>query len=258
MNSHRIISNKYLYIDLGFYKGPLNILYHILQKNEIAIREIAMKDIVFQLKEKARDTIDIELIEDSIDLINKLLVYKIESLIFESNEEKNAELEYDEDIADEYDNYFELQEAKKLTLHLKERFYNTQNVYFMEDFLYSDAYENIEETLKVSLSGIIKAYMDIFMSIDDFPLKQALTTIEVSISKIKETILKYLKNKTSLYLKRDLFNSLIDYSEKADQILTFWTVLSLEKENKIITCQSGNFRDIEIVKKRYGKKRDKK
>lgn len=238
-------------VDLGFYQGPLNLLLYILQKNELSIKEIVMKDIVEQLRDKASGSIDFDILESAIYLINKLILLKIDSLISDKKEDIQVIIESIESELDEFDNFVELQKIKKLAQKLKILYDHNQKIHFPGDFRYGDFcdFDILEERIDVSLSNIIKSYIDIFLSYDEFPLKKALSTMEVSVGEMRNSIMRFISKKKELSFKNDLLKNSSISKNRSDQVLVFFTILSLEKDNIIKTVQKKNFDDIRIIKK---------
>ncbi len=253
-----LLSDSSFNIDLGFYKGPLDILFHILLKKEIGIDEVIMKDIVEQLNERVVDRIDFNILESSISLINKLILMKIESLLFESEGEDKLDLLDIEQDADDYDSFLEFQKIKNLSSKLKGMFECQQKIYFMNDFICSDTYETMEESFEVSVSAIIQSYIDLFLYYEEFPLKKALSQVELSVQEMRDRILACVRKIKELRFKQDLCPAISLEKKREDLALAFFTILSLEKDNYIRCYQEENFDDIRIIKRRNERKRIKK
>jgi len=245
-------------IDIGCYRGPLNILLHILQKREIEIREIVMRDIVHQLGETAQENMDFVMLEDSIGLIAKLILLKIECLIRQDRPEDFDITEDTDPELNEYDNYVELQGIKRLAVKLRENLIRSQKIHYLADFICTDCLDTTGENLDVSVSGIIRSYIDLFLSYEEFPLKKALSREEVSIQEMRHKMLSFISRIKSLQLKKDLFPALCAEGKREDLVLAFFTMLSLERDSLIHCCQEKNFDDIYIEKRGYGKQRNKK
>lgn len=256
MNCHPLAKKDSLIVDIGFYKGPLYILYHILERREVSIGEIGMQEIVRQLRSRSKERFDLDLIESSIHLIYRLLLLKIESLL--SSPENKYQMETMEEKEEDVDDFYyrmELARIKKLSVLLREILEKSLKNNFLNEFVLLNYYDRVEESIIANLSSIISSYSEIFLNEHEFPLKKTLSKIEISIDEIREKILIKLRKEAALMLKKDLIPLVCKDESKLDRVLTFWTVLSLEKDRKILTRQENNFEDIEIIKRNAGSNR---
>lgn len=245
-----------LNVKLDAFEGPFDLLFHLIEKNEIDIYDIPIADLTDQylsyLKNMSREQLDIA----SEFLVMAATLVKIKSqmlLPIRQDDDKQVKLELaadEEDIDPRAELVRRLVEYKKYKViaEILQEKEDKENKLFKkppQDF----SYLNTEEDL--SLSGItLKDLESIYKNLNN--KKQVKPKIHIvkkdSISltlKIKE-VYHIVKNND----KKILFSNLTDKkSTLGELVVTFLAVLELVKLNKITAYQNMLFGEIVIFQR---------
>lgn len=233
-------------IRLAVFEGPLDLLLHLIEKEEMDIYEIDIAPITDQYIE-AMHRLGLDEISDFIVMAATLLYIKSKQLLPVHQDLIEGEIE-DFDIASREELIVKLVEYKKYK-HLAERLRDLEsersNLYTRKsiDFTpyYSDEKENpIGDT---TLFQLIAAFDHILLkqtyNLPYTKVEQEVATIEEKI----EELLKMLVENNGTIMFSDIFRH---NQSRQHLVLTFLGVLDLIKENAIFCTQDENFQDIRI------------
>lgn len=240
-------------VKLESFEGPLDLLFHLIEKNEIDIYNIPISDITNQYLDYINEMhkFDMDVASEFLVMAATLLEIKSRMLLPNPVEEQ---LEFDvQGLDPRKDLVLKLIEYKKyknVANYLKEREEIFGKTHFkqqdnIEEFIgkidYKDKDNAMEKELLVNaMNRIFKKLSKIDKSRKEFfkELKRDIFTvekkIEILIEKVKiEKEIKFL----------NLFNGV---NSKMEVIVTFLALLELLKLKKISIKQEGQFSDIYI------------
>lgn len=238
-----------LNVKLEAFEGPFDLLFHLIEKNQIDIYDIPIAQLTDQYLEYLE-----HIKENKIDLASEFLVMAATLLSIKSRmllpglkDPVQLELTVGDDDQDpraglvnmlvEYKKYKEIAEALKSMEEDQRKIFKRPP----EDlsFLWNGEFtiSNVSlDTLKSIFSNLIakknKGEKFNTVSKDPYPLSK----------KIKE-IRKVIAGRTSIFFSR-LFNK---RSSKLELIVTFLAILELVKMNKITAAQEHLFDDILVI-----------
>lgn len=233
-------------IQLKVYEGPLDLLYDMISKQKIDIKDISIIDITKQYINyiTALEKMDLEIASEFITMASKLLEIKSRYLLYkqkDNNEVEDPRLELME----------KLEEYKKFKLasqDLKDNITYVDDLYYRkkEEIIIDDSM-NIDDISIDAIKNILPYILKV-KSEDNKPHKDEkldkivrgrIVPVEEKIAYIREIISR--DNEVS-------FIKVIENVDKDEVIATFLSVLELIKSREIVVYQDLFFDDILIKK----------
>ena len=233
-------------VQLKVYEGPLDLLYDMISKQKIDIKDISIIDITKQYINyiTALEKMDLEIASEFITMASKLLEIKSRYLLYkqkDNNEVEDPRLELME----------KLEEYKKFKLasqDLKDNITYVDDLYYRkkEEIIIDDSM-NIDDISIDAIKNILPYILKV-KSEDNKPQKDEklekivrgrIEPVEEKIAYIREIISR--DNEVS-------FIKVIENVDKDEVIATFLSVLELIKSREIVVYQDLFFDDILIKK----------
>ena len=233
-------------VQLKVYEGPLDMLYDMISKQKIDIKDISIIDITKQYINyiTALEKMDLEIASEFITMASKLLEIKSRYLLYkqkDNNEVEDPRLELME----------KLEEYKKFKLasqDLKDNITYVDDLYYRkkEEIIIDDSM-NIDDISIDAIKNILPYILKV-KSEDNKPHKDEkldkivrgrIVPVEEKIAYIREIISR--DNEVS-------FIKVIENVDKDEVIATFLSVLELIKSREIVVYQDLFFDDILIKK----------
>ena len=222
------------------FEGPLDLLLHLIKKDNIDIFNINISDITNQYLNYINHLESLNLNVDSEYLVmaSELTLLKSRELLPHNDEEIDDE----EDPRSELiSRLIEYQKYKDACAELKEFEADRKNYFTKAPSLLNEFHENgpiISDDL--SLDDLIKAFLK-FQEKKEFekPLNTVVTKKEYSVHKRSKEIMDRLKKK-----KKAFFEDLFDIYKKDYVVVTFLAILNLAKNGDIILKQDNNLDSI--------------
>ena len=231
-------------VQLKVYEGPLDLLYDMISKQKIDIKDISIIDITKQYINyiTALEKMDLEVASEFITMASKLLEIKSRYLLYkqkDNNEVEDPRLELME----------KLEEYKKFKLasqDLKDNITYVDDLYYRkkEEIIIDDSM-NIDDISIDAIKNILPYILKV-KSEDNKPQKDEklekivrgrIVPVEEKIAYIREIISR--DNEVS-------FIKVIENVDKDEVIATFLSVLELIKSREIVVYQDLFFDDILI------------
>ena len=233
-------------VQLKVYEGPLDLLYDMISKQKIDIKDISIIDITKQYINyiTALEKMDLEIASEFITMASKLLEIKSRYLLYkqkDNNEVEDPRLELME----------KLEEYKKFKLASQDL---NDNITYVDDLYYRKKEEiiiddsmNIDDISIDAIKNILPYILKV-KSEENKPHKDEkldkivrgrIVPVEEKIAYIREIISR--DNEVS-------FIKVIENVDKDEVIATFLSVLELIKSREIVVYQDLFFDDILIKK----------
>ena len=217
------------------FEGPLDLLLHLIKKNEYDIFDINISEITIQYLNYIKRLEDLDLSVDSEYLVmaSELSYLKSRELLpidSDSEEEEDPK-------QDLINRLIEYQKYKDVCDKLREcesdrKQYYTKAPSLLNEFHGSEAMIGDD----ISIDDLVQAFMNFQQKKElDKPLNTVVTKKEYSVHKRSSEILKRLKNK-----KKIIFDDLFDIYKKDYVIVTFLAILDLAKKGNISLKQDRN------------------
>lgn len=234
-------------VQLKVYEGPMDLLYDLVTKHKIDIKDIAISEITKQYLDYlgAMEAMDMEITSDFITMASKLVEIKSRYLLYlqrEDSEEEDPRIELVERLK-EYKKYKQVsKELKEKADEEHERFFRKKEEVIIEDEL------SLED---VSIAKMMELLPKLLKNIDKKEEETKNDVLERLVNrKIISVEEKIVSLRRALSVKdRISFLENVDQSDRGDIIASFLCVLELIKEKEIIVTQDDFFEDIVIVKR---------
>ncbi|SNX55399.1 segregation/condensation protein A [Thermoanaerobacterium sp. RBIITD] len=230
-------------IKIETFEGPFDLLFHLIEKNEIDIRDIPIAKVLDQYMEylNTMQELDLDVTTEFILMAATLLEIK-SSMLLPKVQADGRQMEMEE--ADPREELVErLLEYKKYKMFANEL--KKLNLYGMRFFREIPDIKYIDKSLslKYTASDLKSAYLKITNKLNNniMPIKYAKDKFTVE-DKIKQFIDKLVLRP---FIK---FSEFIRNCQKIEKVVSFMALLELVKLNKIIAEQNKIFGDI-IIKR---------
>jgi len=238
-------------LKLDTFEGPIELLYHLIEKNEIDIHDIPIAQLADQYIEIIKDfPPDMESLSSFLVMAATLLEIKSKLLLPPKKKDDEEALDPREELVRRLLEYKKFREISEI---LKSKGSELGTAVFKEmDKTVSGLFElppgEVSEVLDgVSLNSLFDVFIDVLnrkeLKVDKIrssfgSVKRDEFTIEEKINHLK-SILKFRK-KISF---REVFEN---FSDKGEVIVTFLALLELIKQKEVRIKQTDIFKDIEI------------
>lgn len=234
-------------VQLKVYEGPMDLLYDLVTKHKIDIKDIAISEITKQYLDylDAMEAMDMEITSDFITMASKLVEIKSRYLLYlqrDDSEEEDPRIELVERLK-EYKKYKQIsKELKEKADEEHERFFRKKEEVIIEDELSLEdvSIAKMMELLPKLLKNIDKKEEAPKNDILDKLVNRKIVSVEEKIVSLRNVL--STKGKVS-------FLETVDQNDRGDIIASFLCVLELIKEKEIIVTQDDFFEDIIIVKR---------
>lgn len=239
-------TNKYA-IKIENFKGPIDLLLHLIDKNKMNICDVKLSEITDQYIEyiKKMEEMNLEITSEFLVMASTLIYIKSKSIL-PKNVEEEEEISAEELLHRiiEYKKYKEI--TKKLRQMYEEsgvRYYKApENIKLPKQELKENQYneENIVSVYKQLLERNTQKINENAKNIE----KIAITDTYTVASKVKEMLKELIKK------PKFVFNALFSLNkcEKEEVITAFSGLLELSRRNKVVTSQDEIFGDISVQK----------
>ncbi|MBP2071708.1 MAG: segregation and condensation protein [Thermoanaerobacterium sp.] len=230
-------------VKIETFEGPFDLLFHLIEKNEIDIKDIPIASVFEQYMEylNAMQEMDLDIATEFILMAATLLEIK-SSMLLPKAQPEGKQLELDDVDPREIlvERLIEYKKYKVIANKLK-----TSNVYGLRFFKEEPEIKYIDKSLLLNYSAddLKKAYIKILKrsNSDVIPIKYAKDQFTVE-DKIKE----FLKNLIVTPIMK--FSDFVFNRHKVEKVVSFMALLELIKLNKVVAEQKKIFGDI-IIKK---------
>lgn len=231
-------------VQLKVYEGPLDLLYDMISKQKIDIKDISIIDITKQYINyiTALEKMDLEIASEFITMASKLLEIKSRYLLYkqkDNDEIEDPRLELMEKL-EEYKKFkLASQDLKDNITYIDDLYYRKKEEIVIDDTMDLD---NISiDAIKNILPYILKVKSEENKSQKDERLEKIvrgrIVPVEEKIAYMREIINR--DNEVS-------FTKVIENVDKDEVIATFLSVLELIKSREIVVYQDLFFDDILI------------
>ena len=233
-------------VQLKVYEGPLDLLYDMISKQKIDIKDISIIDITKQYINyiTALEKMDLEVASEFITMASKLLEIKSRYLLYkqkDNNEVEDPRLELMEKL-EEYKKFkLASQDLKDNITYVDDLYYRKKEEIIIDDTM--DLHDISIDAIKNILPYILKVKSEDNKPQKDEKLEKIvrgrIVPVEEKIAYIREIISR--DNEVS-------FIKVIENVDKDEVIATFLSVLELIKSREIVVYQDLFFDDILIKK----------
>ncbi|MDK2835394.1 MAG: segregation and condensation protein [Thermosediminibacterales bacterium] len=240
-------------VKIEVFEGPFDLLFHLIEKQEMDIYDIPISQITDQYLEYIYklNMIDLEPASEFLVMAATLLEIKSKMLLPNPKIDKSNVEDTENDPRQELvEKLLEYKTFKRIAAYLKKLHEKRKHYYSKQpEDLYIYAKEKANPLGDVSIKDLIKAFISIQKKETvNQSIIQTVYKDKVSVEmKIKE-IATIVKEK-----KKVSFKTLIKTSRKSTIVFTFLGLLELIRLKKVFVCQNSLFDDMLIYDMDYYK-----
>lgn len=237
-------------IKLETFEGPLDLLLHLIDKEEMDIYDIQIAKITDQYLQylNTMQDLQLEIASEFIVMAATLLSIKSKLLLpAHSDNEPLMDFEYEEDDPREelIHRLIEYKKYKELSVHLKELEIARSQIFTrspsnLSQFIVQEEENPVEG---ISLYHLIDSFERVLVK---YSYRDPLTKVEreeISVKDKMKQIIDILKEKNGIIHFSEL---IITRLTKSEIVVTFLSILELMKQKRIICVQTKTFDDIVI------------
>ena len=228
-------------VKLETFQGPLDLLLHLIQKNEMDIYDIPIAEITRQYLEylDLMKALDLEVASEFLVMAATLLQIKSRSMLPAPAPE---EIEFVEGAREELvRQLLEYKRFKEAAEKLRALEMEREKIFFREAD--QRELENKEYTIEASLFDLLSALRDVLSRFPDEPME--ISEEDITVEDKMDQIMTLLSEREELSFNR-IFSEL---ASKREVIVTFLAILELIRIHRLIAYQTTMFGDI-ILRKR--------
>lgn len=228
---------------LDKFEGPLDLLLHLIKKDNIDIYDINLSDLTNQYLEYIRqmETLNLDVASEYLVMAAELIEMKSRALLPKS--EFDSTDEYEEDPTQQLiKKLIDYKQYKELSSELRNLEMNRSEIYTKvpENLIEYVDKKEIMSKYNISFEDLLNAMNQFIVRKDsEKPLNTTITNKEISVSEKSRQIKEILKNR-----KEVTFNELFEVNTKTEVIITFLSILELARKKEIVLSQENNFDNI--------------
>lgn len=232
-------------ININEFQGPLDLLLHLIKKDNISIYDISVDKITKQYLDyiEAMEQLNLDIASEYLVMAAELIEIKSASMLPKNEDEED---EYEEDPKEQLINkLLEYEKYKNMTDTFRELEEYREEIYTRVPDNLLEFKEEKDIDYGIDLNDLLKAMANFLEQKEkEAPLNTKITNKEYSITK------RSLEIKNILHQKKKLnFRELFQEFNKEYIIITFISILSMSRNNEITIEQENNFKDIIIKEK---------
>ena len=232
-------------IKLDFFEGPLDLLLHLIQKNEMEITDIPIAEITEQYLEYLNfmELLDLDVASDFLVMAATLLYLKSQSILPSLQVDDQKPFKDREDLVRQLLAYKQFKEAAQaLDYHAAKR----EKTYGRSAHPVADTSDSREIQIKATLFDLLSAFKQVierseFAADDDH--YEEIQEEPITVEEKMEIVQRKLSDEPINF--NELFS---EFASKIEQIVTFLAILELIRLQRISAVQSGHLEDIYIVR----------
>ena len=233
-------------VKLEGFEGPLDLLLHLIQKEEMDIYDIQIAQITDRYLEYVNlmEQLDLDVASEFLVMAATLLHIKSQSILPQLTPDAEYTIGDQEQLVKQLLEYKQFKEAAQvLDVYAEQQtLIYSRNPKIHEDLEGARAFE-----IRATLFDLLTAFKHLNDRVEEIEPEDAYETVEEETITVEDKIAfidSRLENENQL-----LFDDLFPLSStKTDRIVTFLAILELIRIGKIVTVQTDHFESIYIVK----------
>ncbi|MBO8168304.1 MAG: segregation/condensation protein A [Thermoanaerobacteraceae bacterium] len=232
-------------IKLDIFEGPFDLLFHLIEKNEIDIYDIPIAEITRQYLDYlyAMEQLDLEITSEFLVMAATLLSIKAKMLLPRQPQEDAEEEEGVDPREELVERLLEYKKYKQVAGYLERREKEAAKVYpreiNVEEVAAAFADDNPLEG--VELTDLLDALVQVMARVKEKEPFARITREEITIRDKVVQIQQELNRRKNGMLFSELFSK---QASRVEIVVTFLALLELMRLGKVLARQSRNFGDI--------------
>ncbi len=236
-------------IKLEGFEGPLDLLLHLIQKEEMDIYDIQIAQITDRYLEYVNlmEQLDLDVASEFLVMAATLLHIKSQSILPQLTANAEHPIRDQEQLVKQLLEYKRFKEAAKvLDVYAEQQTW----VYSRSPKLHADLDGTRAFEIKATLFDLLTAFKTINDRVAEVDAEELYETFEEETITVEDKI-SFIESQLEM-AEQLLFDELFPLSSsKTDRIVTFLAILELIRIGKIVTVQTDHFESIYIVKQTH-------
>ena len=235
-------------IKLDVFEGPLDLLLHLIQQNEMDITDVSIAEITEQYLEylNLMEMLDLDVASEFLVMAATLLHLKSQIILPSMGPDESYTFKDREELVQQLLEYKQFKEAAQ-TLD----YYATshEKVHGRSIDLHTDVEDLREVQIKATLFDLLSAFK--YVTEREFAIDDVYEDIQEEQITVEEKM-EFLERRLDAgeQIRFDeLFSLFSEFASKLERIVTFLAILELIRLQRIVAVQSGHFDNIYIVKR---------
>ena len=231
------------------FEGPLDLLLHLIQKEEMDIYDIQIAQITDRYLEYVNlmEQLDLDVASEFLVMAATLLHIKSQSILPQLTPDAEYTVGDQEQLVRQLLEYKQFKEAAQILDVYAEQ---QTLIYSRSPKIHEDLDDARAFEIRATLFDLLTAFKSVNDRATEIDIEESYETVEEETITVEEKI-----DFIDLLLEREdqlLFDDLFPLSStKTDRIVTFLAILELIRIGKIVTVQTDHFESIYIVKQEY-------
>lgn len=232
-------------IKLDVFEGPLDLLLHLIQKNEMEITDIPIAEITEQYLEylNLMEMLDLDVASEFLVMAATLLYLKSQSILPVIASDESHTFKDREELVKQLLEYKQFKEAAQTLDYYAT---NREKIHGRNVDSYADNEELREVQIKATLFDLLSAFR--LVTEREFAAEDYYEEIQeeqITVEEKMDFLERRLNNGEQIRFD-ELFS---EFASKLERIVTFLAILELIRLQRIVAVQSGHFDNIYLVKR---------
>ena len=232
-------------IKLDVFEGPLDLLLHLIQQNEMDITDVSIAEITEQYLEylNLMEMLDLDVASEFLVMAATLLHLKSQIILPSTSSEESYTFKDREELVRQLLEYKQFKEAAQTLDYYAT---NHEKVYGRSVDLHADVEDLREVQIKATLFDLLSAFQ--YVTERDFAIDEHYEEIQEEEITVEEKM-EFLERRLNAGEQIRFDELFPEFASKIERIVTFLAILELIRLQRIVAVQSGHFDNIYIVKR---------
>ena len=246
MNSQPQSTDSIYSIKLDIFEGPLDLLLHLIQKDEMDVRDIRIAEITERYLEwlNLMEQLDLDVASEFLVMAATLLYLKSQSILPSATDQDALPIKNREELVKQLLDYKQFKEASQVL----DRYAEEHEHVFGRSVDSGEELGDLREfEIKATLFDLLSAFQRTTerLQFDEDDAYEEINEEQITVEEKMEFLERRMEESEQVPFE-DLFSR---YATKVEQIVTFLAILELIRLKRIIAIQSGQFGQIYIVRR---------
>ena len=232
-------------IKLDVFEGPLDLLLHLIQQNEMDITDISIAEITEQYLEylNLMEMLDLDVASEFLVMAATLLHLKSQIILPSKNPDESYTFKDREELVKQLLEYKQFKEAAQTLDYYAT---NHEKAHGRSVDSYADVEDLREVQIKATLFDLLSAFK--YVTEREFAIDDAYEEIQEEQITVEEKM-EFLERRLNAGEQIRFDELFSEFASKLERIVTFLAILELIRLQQIVAVQSGHFDNIYIVKR---------
>ncbi len=232
-------------IKLDIFEGPLDLLLHLIQRNEMEITDISIAEVTEQYLEylNLMEMLDLDVASEFLVMAATLLYLKSQSILPVVASDESYTFKDRAELVKQLLEYKQFKEAAQVLDYYAT---NREKIHGRNVDPYAGGEELRDVQIKATLFDLLSAFKGVTeqqFAVDDY--YEEVQEEQITVEEKMEFLERRLNDGEQIRFD-ELFS---EFASKLERIVTFLATLELIRLQRIVAVQSGHFNNIYLVKR---------